>query len=128
MRSGVCLVLALASAACSVARDDEVGSTEHASTERCNVTLTMAAGSASDPSRWSEGRDDWGEPATHHAALGREGAGYAIDVREGNAYATLTLSEGRELRPGTYELAINVKTSRLDGSGCADPAAHWVEV
>lgn len=113
-------------AACQVT-PPEVGTSEAAVVGHCHAVLTMEPGSPSDPSQWRSGRDGWGAPAEHHAAPGASAQGYAIDVREGNAYATLVLSEAARLRPGTYELSFAVQTSKLDG-GCADAAKDWVEV
>jgi len=124
--AGVLGCFALA-AACAPAGEDSIATDgAEVTTTRCSFAGGMEPGSASEPSRWTQGRDDWGSPATYRAAAGANGSGYGIQVREGNAYASLVLSEGPTLKPGRYELAFKVKTSKLDG-GCANASAQWVE-
>lgn len=93
----------------------------------CAFRATMEPGSPSDVSRWKRGRDPWGVEPTHTAAVTDRGASYELAVREGNAYASLTLPEGASLRPGRYALSFRVRARRHDGR-CASAAEQWVEV
>jgi hypothetical protein len=120
------LACVLACAACVSGPTDDTASTEQQSVSRCDFVADMEEGSPSAVSRWTTARDDWGAPATHRGGAGATGAGYTIDVREGNAWATLALSEGPRLRAGRYTLTFKDRTSKLDGA-CASASAQWVE-
>lgn len=113
-------------AGCAPAADDGAATDAPEIVSRCAVTAAMEPGTSSEPSRWTQGKDDWGSPGTHRAATGASGAGYGIQVREGNTYASLVLTEGASLRPGRYDLSFKVRTSKLDG-GCASASSQWVE-
>jgi hypothetical protein len=122
------LLLSFVLVACSIEPSETTGESEQHATERCGFTGTMEPGTATDVARWTQGRDDWGQPASHHAGTGASGLGYTIDVRQGNAYATLVLTEGPRLRAGTYELSFKARTSRLDAQACASTGdQQWVE-
>jgi hypothetical protein len=123
----ISLFASLVAAACSSAPADTETASAAQTAAPCTFVATMEPSTASAPDAWKRGRDGWGRDASYGAAAGATGAGLEIVVPEGNAYASLTLSEGPSLRAGRYALSFAVRASRLAG-GCPSAAEQWVEV
>ena len=124
-RAGGFLVVVAGLVACAPA-SKKVGASEQESVSRCAAAASMERGTPFEPSRWTQGRDDWGQAASHGTAPGATGDGYRLEVREGNAYASLSLPASASLQPGTYALSFKATATRIDGT-CAGSDA-WVEV